>query len=67
MAYSITKQDSEETYGYKEYRCSTEADVPNIPTDGIIGSELFVREGPEVYFLDIDPATGQKVWMKPED
>ena len=67
MNYSITKQDSQETYGYKEYFCATEADVASVPTDGIPGSELIVREGPEIYFLEIDKTTGQKVWKKPED
>lgn len=67
MSYTITKQDSQESYGYKEIFCDTEADVATVPTNFLPGSSLLVREGPEVYFLIEDPITHIKTWKKPED
>lgn len=67
MAYTITKQDSQESYGYKELFCNTAADVATVPTDFLPGSSLLVREGPEVYFLVEDEVTGERAWKSSDD
>lgn len=51
MAYSVLKQDSQESYGYREIYVDTEAEVAEVPTNYLPGSQIVVREGPEVYFL----------------
>ena len=66
MAYTVTKQDSQESYGYKEIYCSKRSDVENVPTNFLPGSVLIVREGPEVFFLDEDE-NGVRSWKRPED
>jgi len=66
MAYTVTKQDSQESYGYKEIYCSKVSDVESVPTNFLPGSELIVREGPEVFFLDEDE-NGIRSWKRPED
>ena len=62
MAYSITKQDSQESYGYKEIYVDTEADVADVPTTYLPGSQILVRSGGIVYFL-----TNDRQWKTLED
>lgn len=66
MSYSITKQDSQESYNYKEIFVDTVEQVADVPTTYLLGSELIVRQGPEVFFLTENP-DGSRAWKRPED
>ena len=66
MGYSITKQDSQESYNYKEIFVDTIEEVANVPTTYLPGSELIVRKGPEVFFL-VENEDGSRAWKRPED
>lgn len=51
MAYSVTKQDSQESYGYKEIYVDDVSEVSEVPTNYLPGSQIIVRKGGLVYFL----------------
>ena len=62
--YSITKQDSQESYGYKEIFVKTLADAADVPTTYLPGSEILVWEGPTVLKLVENP-DGTREWLEP--
>ena len=66
MSYSITKQDSQESYNYKEIFVKTLAEVPNVPTTYLPGSLLTVWEGPTVFAL-VEQEDGSLAWEEPKE
>lgn len=64
--YSITKQDSQESYNYKEIFVKTLAEVAEVPTTYLPGSELIVWEGPTIFKL-VENADGTREWLEPEE
>jgi len=53
MAYSISGQSGESTYGIVEYVVNTEADVATVPTEAASGSTISVIETANVYMLSV--------------
>ena len=53
MAYSISGQSGESTYGIVEYVVNTEADVATVPTEAASGSTIIVIETANVYMLSV--------------
>lgn len=66
MAYTVTKQDSQESYGYKEIFVKTLAEVANVPTNFLPGSEILVWEGPAVFKL-VENEDGSREWQEPKE
>ena len=62
MAYSITKQSGEETYGVTEYVVNNTSDVASVPTDAAAGSTIFVIATEDVYMLSVPTGGGVKTW-----
>lgn len=61
MAYSISKQSGQDTYGVTEFVVNEVADVATVPTDVASGSTIFVIDGALVYMLSV-PVSGVKTW-----
>lgn len=58
MAYRITKNDKDISYGIKELVCDTPEDIDNLPTCAM-GSTCLVISTAEVYMIN-----SEKVWVK---
>jgi len=61
MAYSITKQGDDTTYGITNYVVNSTADVATVPTTAATGSTILVIGSGEVYMLSV-PVGGVKTW-----
>jgi len=62
MAYTVTKQDSQESYGYKEIYVDDVSEISEVPTNFLPGSQITVRKGGLVYFL-----TNNHEWKTMDD